>query len=310
MGGGGIALDPLVGLDDASKPLRSKLLAVPSLKQKYLQRVRAIAEKMLDWKTLGPNVAQWRALIQSDIEEDTRKLSSYDAFLKTTSDEESSEESGGREISLRSFTQKRSRFLLKNDEVSKVKPSEIVRQTRSFHSESDSSEPPSDSLNKMKISLDFSKRPGVKTPRILINELMASNTKTIADPQGDYEDWIELYNPTDSPISLDGMYLTDSDRSPRKWSIPDGTELPAKGYLLIWADEQGKVIDGLHANFKLSSKGESIYLVDRDDRENIVIDHVKFEKQTDDVSFGRHPKSQSDWLPLSPTPGRANKLSE
>ncbi len=53
-GGGGVSLDPLVGIDDPSKPLRSRLLQVPALKAKYLSYVRTIAEKSLDWKKLEP----------------------------------------------------------------------------------------------------------------------------------------------------------------------------------------------------------------------------------------------------------------
>ncbi len=82
----GIEIDPLIGLDDARKPLRSRLLAVPSLKARYLDHVRAIAEKWLDWNTLGPVVAQYRALIEKDVESDTRKLSSLAAFQKAVAD--------------------------------------------------------------------------------------------------------------------------------------------------------------------------------------------------------------------------------
>ena len=70
----GVDLDPLVGLDDARKPLRSRLLAVPSLKARYLDHVRTIAEEWLDWNRLGPVVARYRALIEKEVEHDTRKL--------------------------------------------------------------------------------------------------------------------------------------------------------------------------------------------------------------------------------------------
>ena len=79
---GGVELDPLVGLDDARKPLRSRLLAVPSLRARYLAHVRTIAEEWLDWKKLGPVVAQYRALIEKEVEADTRKLTSLAAFQK------------------------------------------------------------------------------------------------------------------------------------------------------------------------------------------------------------------------------------
>ena len=54
---------------------------------------------------------------------------------------------------------------------------------------------------------------------VVINEFMASNTSTIADPQGEYDDWIELRNVTDSPVSLTGRYLSDEPNNPRKWHL-------------------------------------------------------------------------------------------
>jgi spore coat protein CotH len=80
MMGGDATLDPLIGLDDASKPLRSKLLAVPALRAKYLAYTKEMATKWLDWRTLGPIVTRHRALIEADVKTDTRKLDSNEAF--------------------------------------------------------------------------------------------------------------------------------------------------------------------------------------------------------------------------------------
>ncbi len=88
-GGGrpsGIELDPLVGLNDARKPLRSRLLAVPALKARYLDHVRTIAEDWLDWNKLKPVVDQYRSLIEKEVEADTRKLTSFAAFQKSVGD--------------------------------------------------------------------------------------------------------------------------------------------------------------------------------------------------------------------------------
>jgi len=103
-GGGGPDLDPLVGLDDTTKPLRSKLLAVPALRERYLSYVREIAQKHLDWKTLGPRVQQYQALIADDVKADTRKLYSFEAFKADTD---------GGEKSLKNFVEKRRAYLLK-----------------------------------------------------------------------------------------------------------------------------------------------------------------------------------------------------
>jgi len=80
-GGGGTArLEPLVGLSDFTKPLRSRLLAVPALRDRYLADVQGIAARWLDWGTVGPRVEAYRALIRSDVVRDTHKLDSIEAF--------------------------------------------------------------------------------------------------------------------------------------------------------------------------------------------------------------------------------------
>jgi hypothetical protein len=103
-GGGGPDLDPLIGLNDTSKPLRSKLLAVPALRARYMAYVRDIAERWLDWKKLGPLAKSYQAVIADEVKLDTRKLYSTEAF-----------ESGldGGEDSLRRFVEARREFLLK-----------------------------------------------------------------------------------------------------------------------------------------------------------------------------------------------------
>ena len=82
----GADLDPLIGMDDPRKPLRSRLLAVPALKSRYLKNVRAIAENWLDWQKLKPIVDQYRSLIEPELEADTRKLTSLASFKKSVSD--------------------------------------------------------------------------------------------------------------------------------------------------------------------------------------------------------------------------------
>jgi hypothetical protein len=119
-GGGGVELDPLVALDDGRKPLRSKILAVPEYRTRYLQHVRTIADEALDWKNLGPVVAQFRSLIEQDLRDDTRKLESYEAFARTTANESQDTERRGREMPLRKFSDDRRAFLLSHPEIKKV----------------------------------------------------------------------------------------------------------------------------------------------------------------------------------------------
>lgn len=104
----GFELDPLVGLDNDRFPLRSKLLANQVLRTRYLQYVREIARDYLDWNHLGPHIAGARELIQAEVQADTRKLQSYEAFLEATDDRQ-----GG----LREFCEKRAAYLLGLDVI-------------------------------------------------------------------------------------------------------------------------------------------------------------------------------------------------
>ena len=145
---------------------------------------------------------------------------------------------------------------------------------------------------------------------VAINEVLASNGHTLADPQGEYEDWIELYNRGTAPVNLGGMYLTDDPAEPTKWQFPNNTPaqttIPAHGYLLVWAD--GEVGDsGLHASFNLSASGESIALFDRDGL--TLIDSVDFDAQRTDLSYGRFPDGADTWSPLTPPTPRTQNVS-
>ena len=79
-GAAGVDLDPLVGLDDARKPLRSKLLAVPALRARYLGYVRDIARELARLEEARAARAQYQSLIADEVKADTRKLYSLDAF--------------------------------------------------------------------------------------------------------------------------------------------------------------------------------------------------------------------------------------
>jgi spore coat protein CotH len=123
---GGFTLDPLVGMNEARKPLRSRLLAVPSLREKYLQHVRTIAQDWLDWEKLSTVVDQYQALIEKELEQDTRKLSSFAAFQQAiSSDEAPSAEAGpgrgrGGSRNLKSFAEERRKYLLDHPEIKKL----------------------------------------------------------------------------------------------------------------------------------------------------------------------------------------------
>ena len=139
---------------------------------------------------------------------------------------------------------------------------------------------------------------------IVINEFMADNSSTIQDPQGKYEDWIELFNKSNQDISLNGWYLTDDATKPNKWQFHD-ISIKAGDYLLIWADED-LLDEGLHADIKLSKSGEFIGLYDKDLN---LIDSYSFGAQSSDVSEARIPNGTGDFVKSKiPTPNSENKV--
>ncbi len=140
------------------------------------------------------------------------------------------------------------------------------------------------------------------TTELFINEFMASNSNTIADP--DYEqnsDWIELFNSSDSTINLNGYYLTDDLENKTKWQINSNIYIQASGFAGFWADDSS---NKNHTNFKLSKDGGIIGVFSPN---GILIDTVTYSMQITDKSYGRFPDGSTEWSTFDiPTPGRFN----
>jgi len=142
--------------------------------------------------------------------------------------------------------------------------------------------------------------------RIVINEFSAQDTHGHADPQGGYDDWIEVYNLGDEPVALGDAYLTDDLAQPRKWPFPD-TTLSVHGYLVVWADGGEGNPSGLHASFRLAAEGEQIGLFDTDTWGNTPLDTLTFGPQQNDRSMGRVPNGTGPFQAQAiPTPGAVN----
>lgn len=140
--------------------------------------------------------------------------------------------------------------------------------------------------------------------QIRINEIMASNTSVIADEDGDYEDWIELYNAGEAPVSLEGWRLSDNYERPGKWIFPEIIIGP-NGYMVVWAsgkDRQGSA--GVHTNFRIKAAGEEVTLFDA---EGIQRDEMEPREIPANVSLGRKKDSGVEWFYFAePTPGAEN----
>ena len=146
---------------------------------------------------------------------------------------------------------------------------------------------------------------------LLINEWMAANTATLADPaDGHFDDWFEIFNPNSVEVDLTGYTLADNlTNSTARWPIPAGRRIAARGFLLVWADSdtnQNTNSTDLHANFKLDKTGDTIGLFAPN---GSLVDSVAFAAQTNDVSEGRWPDGAANafFMP-APTPGAANRV--
>jgi hypothetical protein len=144
------------------------------------------------------------------------------------------------------------------------------------------------------------------TSHVVVNEFLADNTK-YPDEAGEFDDWIELFNPTDDTVNLANMYMTDNASSLKKWRFGTAPILMAPGaFVIIWCDEQ-PAQGALHAGFKLSKSGEYIALVDTNGTS--IIDSIIFGPQTTNLSYGRYPDAGTVWKQMTPTPGVLNYLT-
>ena len=148
---------------------------------------------------------------------------------------------------------------------------------------------------------------GYVPPKLYINEFMASNDTSFADENGDYDDWIEIYNPDSVAVDIGGMFISDDLADLTAFQIPatapDSTTIPPKGFLVLWADKESEQ-GVLHVEIKLSGGGEQIALTAPN---GAVIDSLTYGEQTADISYGRTTDGGPDWQFFTdPTPGASN----
>ena len=125
----------------------------------------------------------------------------------------------------------------------------------------------------------------------IISEFQADNKTTLLDGDGIATDWIELYNPSDESINLQGWHLTDDAGDLNKWVFPE-VELPAEQFLVVFASGQGDptyVDTGgfLHTDFRLDRNGEYLALVEPDGEAVASEFAPAYPPQSPDVSYGR-----------------------
>jgi len=140
---------------------------------------------------------------------------------------------------------------------------------------------------------------------LVITELMAINGRTLADEDGDFEDWVEIYNPTDAAVDLDGWFLTDDSDRLNRWRLPAVTMEPGD-YEVVFASKKDRTGAELHTDFKLDGDGEFLALVEPDGTTIASEFRPEFPEQTSDVSFGLASNLETKGYFLLPTPGAPN----
>lgn len=138
--------------------------------------------------------------------------------------------------------------------------------------------------------------------QVFVNEVCAANGDIKYDPQYyNFSPWVELYNAGSSTVSLGGYFLSDDSNNKNKWQIPAGTNIAAKGFLIIWCDGMAT---GLHTNFSLDPDGEEVVLSSPG---SLLVDKFTFGKQYINVSYGRTTDGGATLgFIVAPSPGAPN----
>ncbi|MBL9135351.1 MAG: CotH kinase family protein [Verrucomicrobiales bacterium] len=143
----------------------------------------------------------------------------------------------------------------------------------------------------------------------VITEFCATHRTGLADEDGDFSDWIEIFNPDSLPQPLAGFRLTDKTDDHNGWTFPDLTLSPG-AYLVVFASGKDRrdPSQPLHTDFQLSAEGEFLALLPPTGGTNTSLWSVRYPPQTEDQSFGLDPAG----FPMvwsfftTPSPGAAN----
>lgn len=146
-----------------------------------------------------------------------------------------------------------------------------------------------------------------RTQTPILNEIMTSNDLIHYDDFLEFDDWVEIYNPG-GLIQLSGYHLSDDPENLTKYTIPDTdpgtTFLPPGDHMIIWLDKDSAQ-GVLHANFKLSSENEGLWLTEPDGM--TVLDSLVYPPQQTDISYGRSCDGCDTWEYFNvPTPEAEN----
>ena len=122
---------------------------------------------------------------------------------------------------------------------------------------------------------------------LIISEIMPDPLTGLTDEDGELVDWIELYNTTDQPISLDNYALSNKENKPLRWRFPSGAVVPAHGYYVVFCSGKDRNTDATavpHTDFRISAEQDTIVLSDSRGR---LVDRVLIDNIPEDCSYAR-----------------------
>ena len=142
--------------------------------------------------------------------------------------------------------------------------------------------------------------------QIVINEFSASNFDSHQDNYGEYEDWIELYNTSNSDVDLNGWYLTDKPNNLTKWQFPSSFIVSANSVAIIYCSGLDEINGGVaHSNFKITqTKFNEVFVLS--DASGSVVDSISVVPAQKSHSRGREINGGSTWSLFTTATPNAN----
>lgn len=145
--------------------------------------------------------------------------------------------------------------------------------------------------------------------QVVINEICAANLSQWPDNYQKHEDWVELYNTSANPVSLNGWYLSDDKDEPEKWKIEHpGLTLAPGSFVVVWCSGRNEINGNhLHANFKITQTKNNPEHITLSNPQGLIVDSKKVKKVKLHHSFGRKDDGGDDWgICTAPTPKASN----
>lgn len=141
----------------------------------------------------------------------------------------------------------------------------------------------------------------VRSNKELIIKTVVAKGSVRSNEFGEHSDWLEIYNTTNNAIDLseEAYFISDDPKRKRKFKLKKGI-VPPKSSVVVWCDDEGRFKKQIHANFKLSSLGETLTITKVVDRQPIIVDEVTYEalNENGQRALIRH-KNELRLLPIS-----------